>query len=324
MIELGGLLTNPLGLVVEQVRRDVVDPPLGRRVVSRAAEEALASYLPGLFGHISERLQEFLSSGRDHLCIVPHGPLHFFPFHLLGSLERPLAQDFVVTYLPHLFLLANGRDRGQSRGPGTAIGLGFAHDARPGLHPLSEAVPEAQEVAALFGRSAIVDDDATERAAMTAFSESSVVHLATHGRHNVDAPAFQTVYLHPTTESDGRLHAYELLGVDLTGLRLLTLSACETALGRFDRGDNIRGLPASFFIGGVSTLVGTLWKVRDPVSRHFFATFHRALAGRAPLLDAFATAQRDTRTRFPQYCDWGAFYFAGDWADRGEPAEEES
>ncbi|MFG1818520.1 CHAT domain-containing protein [Kribbella sp. NPDC049174] len=324
MIEMGGLLTNPFGLLVEQVRRDVQDPPLGRRVVSRDAEHALADYLPGLFGHVSERLQEFLATGRDHLCIVPHGPLHFFPFHLLGPLARPLAQDFVVTYLPHLYLLAAGRDREPSRGPGTAIGLGFAHDGRPGLNPLPEAVPEAEEIAALFGRQAVIDDQATEQAAVTALSGSPVVHLATHGRHNVDAPAFQTLYLHPTAESDGRLHAYELLGLDLTGLRLLTLSACETALGRFDRGDNIRGLPASFFISGVGTLIGTLWKVRDPVSRHFFAAFHQACVGGAPMLDAFVTAQRDTRTQFPQYRDWGAFYFAGDWADRDAHVGEES
>lgn len=323
LIDMGGLLTNPIGLVVEQIRRAVLDPPLGRRVMSRDAEELLADYLPGLFGHVSERLQEFLDSGRDHLCIVPHGPLHFLPFHLLGPQARPLAQDFVVTYLPHLYLLANARDRGQRRRPGTAIGLGFAHDGRPGLHPLPEAVPEAEEIARLFGRPAVVDGQATERAARTAFADSSVVHLATHGRHNVDAPAFQTLYLHPTDDSDGRLHAYELLGLDLTGLRLLTLSACETALGRFDRGDNIRGLPASFFIGGVGTLIGTLWKVPDPVSRHFFASFHQAHVGGAPLLDAFVTAQRDSRTRFPQYRDWGAFYFAGDWAERDVPSGEE-
>ena len=147
-----------------------------------------------------------------------------------------------------------------------------------------------------------------------ALQGSRVVHLATHGRHNVDAPAFQVLYLHPTADSDGELHAYELLGLDLRGLQLLTLSACETALGRFDLGDNIRGLPASFFITGVSSLIGTLWHVRDAVSRFFFSAFYRAYVSGTPLLDAFVDAQRQTRTQFPQYRDWGAFYFAGDWA----------
>ncbi len=323
-IDLGGLRTSPFGLLVERTRREVQDPPLGRRLVSRDAEATLETYLPGLLGHISERLQEFKAAGRDHLCIVPHGPFHFFPFHLLGPPGHPLAGDFAVTYLPHLQLFAADRNQAANPQPGTAIGLGFAADDRPGLDPLPEAVPEAHEIAALFGRRALVEEQATEEAATAALRDSRVVHLATHGRHNVDAPAFQTLYLHPVADSDGMLHAYELLGLDLHGLRLLTLSACETALGRFDLGDNIRGLPASFFIGGVAALIGTLWRVRDAASRHFFAVFYRAYVGGTPLLDAFVAAQRDTRVHFPQYRDWGAFYFAGDWTERpagqrGEP-----
>jgi hypothetical protein len=314
MIELGGLWTSPFGLIVEQARRQVQDPPLGRRLVSRDAEQTLETYLPGLLGHISERLQEFKAAGRDHLCIVPHGPLHFFPFHLLGAPGHPLAQDFAVTYLPHLLLLSAGRNRVANPRKGAAIGLGFAADARPGLDPLPEAVPEAREVAELFDEQALVEEQATEEAAVAALQGSRVVHLATHGRHNVDAPAFQVLYLHPSGGCDGELHAYELLGLDLRGLQLLTLSACETALGRFDLGDNIRGLPASFFITGVSSLIGTLWHVRDAVSRFFFSAFYRAYVSGTPLLDAFVDAQRQTRTEFPQYRDWGAFYFAGDWA----------
>ncbi len=314
MIELGRLRTSPFGLIVEQARREIQDPPLGRRLVSRDAELTLKDYLPGLLGHVSERLQEFKDAGRDHLCIVPHGPLHFFPFHLLGAPGHPLAQDFAVTYLPHLLLLSASRNRACNPRKGTAIGLGFAADARPGLDPLPEAVPEAREVAGLFGQQALVEEQASEGAAVAALQGSRVVHLATHGRHNVDAPTFQVLYLHPTADSDGELHAYELLGHDLRGLQLLTLSACETALGRFDLGDNIRGLPASFFISGVSSLIGTLWRVRDATSRFFFSAFYRAYVGGMPLLDAFVDAQRQTRTQFPQYRDWGAFYFAGDWA----------
>jgi CHAT domain-containing protein len=283
----------------------------------------LDNYLGGLLGHVSERLAEFKAAGRDHLCIVPHGPFHFFPFHLLGPPGHPLAEDFAVTYLPQLHLLAPGRGTTAAARTGTAIGLGFAADSRPGLVPLPEAVPEAREIAALFGRPAVVEERATEEAAVAALRDSGVVHLATHGRHNVDAPAFQTLYLYPSRESDGRLQAHELLGLDLRGVRLLTLSACETALGRFDGGDNIRGLPASFFIAGVPALIGTLWRVGDAVSRHFFAAFYRAYAGGTPLLDAFVGAQRASRAQFPQYRDWGAFYFAGDWIDRSVREESQ-
>jgi hypothetical protein len=320
--DVGGLRTSPFGLLVEQARRGVQDPPLGRRLVTRDAEETLETYLPGLLGHVSERLQELKAQGRDHLCIVPHGPFHFFPFHLLGPPGHPLAEDFAVTYLPQLQLLAADRHQAANQQAGTAIGLGFAADSRPGLDPLPEAVSEAREIAGLFGSPPVIEEQATEGAAVAAFQSSRVVHLATHGRHNVDAPTFQMLYLHPAADSDGMLHAYELLGLDLRGLRLLTLSACETALGRFDLGDNIRGLPASFFIAGVTTLIGTLWRVRDRVSRCFFADFYRSYLAGTPLLDAFVAAQRATRTQFPQYRDWGAFYFAGDWNEHQDSQGE--
>ncbi|MFE5587174.1 CHAT domain-containing protein [Kitasatospora sp. NPDC056531] len=68
--------------------------------------------------------------------------------------------------------------------------------------------------------------------------------------HDAAAPAFQCLYLAPDQRSDGRLHAHELLGLELRGLDLVTLSACETALGRFDASDNPRGLPAALLLSG--------------------------------------------------------------------------
>lgn len=323
MVNTSGLLVNPFALIVEQVRREIQDPPLGRRTVSRDAEHTLQYYLPGLLGHLSARLEEYKATGHDHVCIVPHGPFHYFPFHLLGPAGHPLAEDFAVTYLPQLHLLGTARGNQAPARRGSALGLSFTADQRPGLAPLPEAVPEAREIAALFGCDAVVDARATEQAALAALRQSRAVHLATHGRHNVDAPAFHTLYLHPTAHTDGHLQAHELLGLDLSGLRLVTLSACETALGRFDRGDNLRGLPASFFLAGVQTLIGTLWRVRDTVSRDFFVAFYRFYLGGIPLLDAFVRAQRQTRSRYPQYRDWGAFYFAGDWAERHLSHEEQ-
>ena len=71
------------------------------------------------------------------------------------------------------------------------------------------------------------------------------VHICTHGIHNVSAPPFSKHFFTPDTDSDGRLRAFELLGRDLRGLEFLTLGACETALGRFNAGDNLRGIPAA-------------------------------------------------------------------------------
>jgi CHAT domain-containing protein len=74
------------------------------------------------------------------------------------------------------------------------------------------------------------------------------------------------------------------------------------------------GLPMAFLAAGVRAVVGTLWDIDSAASRHFFEAFYAQLAGTdADLRDAFAAAQRSTRTAYPEPRDWAAFYFLGDW-----------
>ena len=51
----------------------------------------------------------------------------------------------------------------------------------------------------------------------------------------------------------------------------------------------------------------------DSVASFFFEDFYKALKQGSPKLDAFRTAQTDTRQKFPAYRDWGAFQYSGRW-----------
>lgn len=317
----GGLIIDgkkmpaPLGSGVAATREGVQRSP-GARNISREGEQALtldySAYLAD--GVVLDWLRQ---QGIDHLCVVPHGPLHYHPLHLVGPPGRPLADNWIVSYFPnlHLFVSRRGRPAARRHRPRavTAIGLGFKPGNPHGLPPLEGAVSEAEAVAGAFGGTVLPEEDATEAGVIEAFRESRLVHLATHGRHDADAPAFQCLYLTPDESSDGRLHAYELLSLDLRGLDLVTLSACETALGRFDVSDNLRGLPAACILSGVSSLIGTLWQVEDRASKRFFTELYARLHEGDGCLDAFRAAQNTTRAACPAYRDWGAFYLAGDW-----------
>jgi CHAT domain-containing protein len=308
---------NPLALIVESVRQHVQEyPGPAPATATQEARDLLDQYQRGFLGPFVEYLTELRGAGKDHLCILPHGPLHYFPFHLLGEANKPLAASWIVTYLPNLNLLLSRRGHAALRRHRdqtlTSIGLALEHNAL-GLPPLPQSLSEAKSVAALFGVQPLPEQQATPTNVLAALQATRYAHLSTHGLHNVDAPAFQCLYLTPENHSDGRLFAYEVLGSDLRGLELLTLSACETALGGFDTADNLRGLPASFLLAGVSTLVGTLWPVEANASERFFVTLYRELKAGAAKLNAFATAQRETRQAFPKYQDWGPFYMMGDW-----------
>ena len=62
-----------------------------------------------------------------------------------------------------------------------------------------------------------------------------------------------------------------------SGVELVGLGACETALGRFDRSDNLRGIPAALLMAGVKTVVGTLWPVEPTAATCFFGALFREL-----------------------------------------------
>ena len=158
----------------------------------------------------------------------------------------------------------------------------------------------------------MADGVATEQALVEALESKRYVHLRAHGQHNVDAPLFQTVFLSPGAGGDGRFRAHEVLPLDLRGLELVTLGACETALGRIDLSDNPRGLPAALLLAGAEAVVGTLWEVNAEASSTFFTALYTALlADQDDLIGAFGVAQRATRTTYPEYRDWGAFYLVG-------------
>jgi len=194
-----------------------------------------------------------------------------------------------------------------------SFGISY-RQANPFNHePLDGAVSEADRIAQASNGTAFPEEKATKRAFLAALDHYQRIHLAAHGRQNAIGPAFHAVYLSPEGGDDGRLFAQELFGRDLRGLELITLSACETALGRFDLADNLSGFPATLLMLGAESVIGTLWEVEDACAETFFTTLYKELQRHVGRLTAFARAQRTTRDRYPQHRDWGTFFYMGDW-----------
>jgi CHAT domain len=276
-------------------------------------EEDLARLVPA---GCREALRQALGRGQDHLLIVPHGALHYYPLHLLGPTSAPLCASWKVSYVPTLAALGPRRAPSifdASRSAMAAIGLSF--EGRPDVAvKLPSAVGQAREIAALFGCEALAESDATKGRILNAMRTSRRVHLATHGRNSVTAPAFQSMLVAPSAAGhDGDIAAWELGQLDLRGLEIVTTAACETGLGRFDELDNLRGLPASLFLAGVQSIATTLWPVGAESSRTFFTTFYAHLKDGASRIDAFAAAQQETRRRSPEFRRWAGYTLSGAW-----------
>ena len=120
---------------------------------------------------------------------------------------------------------------------------------------------------------------------------------------------------------DGLLTAEEVTWLDLSGCELVTLSACQTALGTSRGGEGLVGLRRSFRLAGARTVVASLWSVGDEETSVLMRSFYRYLwlEGRSKG-DALRAAQLDMlrRNRIAnggrtRPVTWGAFVLSGDW-----------
>lgn len=131
---------------------------------------------------------------------------------------------------------------------------------------------------------------------------------------------------------DGLLTAEEVAAMDLAGVDLAVLSACETGLGKAAGGEGLLGLQRAFQMAGARTVVGSLWKVNDESTRLLMEAFYANLWGkrlskveslrqaqiallRAPERRGMALvgkqSDEQTATRLPFH--WAAFVLSGDW-----------
>jgi tetratricopeptide (TPR) repeat protein len=135
------------------------------------------------------------------------------------------------------------------------------------------------------------------------------LHLATHGEVDDRAPLRSAVILSrdqlpdPGKQLDaglpiydGRLTAEEVLRQWHLHSELVTLSACQTALGKYERGEGFVGFAQSLILSGSRSVCLSLWKVDDAATALLMERFYQNLLGsraelKGPLAKAAALAE---------------------------------
>ncbi len=91
--------------------------------------------------------------------------------------------------------------------------------------------------------------------------------------------------LHQKPAFDGRLLVREIQhGWDLKA-ELVTLSACETALGRESGGEGFVGFTQALLMSGARSVCLSLWKVDDTATALLMQRFYANMLGRRPGLE---------------------------------------
>jgi len=227
-----------------------------------------------------------------------------------------------------------------------ARGWNFA--ALPGSRAEAQAVIELW-TAQPDRRATLLDGRAATKAGLrAALAQAGVLHVATHGFFESLAPApgaargqavggaeREAPGLAPVFEVEaavplaglalsganarddapgaGLLLAEEVLELDLDGVELAVLSACDTGAGERLAGEGLLGLRRAFQLAGARTLVVSLWPVEDLGAaqrmRHFYAALWERGEDAATALRRAARATLDERRA--RGLDTHPFHWAG-------------
>lgn len=229
---------------------------------------ALATNARGVLGRLNELLiaplADELGSFR-RLIIVPHGPLHYLPFHALHDGTSFLLERHEISYLPSASFLRYCQEAQPADSGLFAIGHSFSGR-------LPHTLQEARTVAALFNGQVLLEDQATLTDVQRGVRNCRTLHVATHGDFRADNPLFSGLAL-----ADGWLTTLDIFNLRLKA-SLVTLSACQTGRNVVGGGDELLGLMRSFLSAGAASLVLTCWAVEDRSTAQLMETFYQKLA----------------------------------------------
>jgi CHAT domain-containing protein len=306
---------DSLAAMVDFLRSAVDDPSSGsmwEASAGRAFEKLIAPLSPDLVSEI---------------LIVPDGPLAYIPFEVLlpGKGKPPWGATRRLVYGPsasvllalrqarrpsrwkrEMLAVGNPRSRGD-----VAHGEGLRATLVQGPADLPYAEEEARSIGALFGPGAdlLLGQNATlQHWFKSNPSQYRYLHFAAHAEFSERGSDRTDIML-----AGSKLDLRSIRRLELES-DLVTLSACETALGQRLRGEGIVGLPHAFLAAGAHGTVVTLWRIGDRSAADFMRDFYRELhGGQSPADALLAVRQRWSQAAGPERhpSRWAAFVLVG-------------
>ncbi|MEK6302740.1 MAG: CHAT domain-containing protein [Acidobacteriota bacterium] len=287
-----GLQVVELTATAEVLDRMVNDYVSGLK--SKAPLEEVSEKARELHRYLIEPLRPKLGNAK-RLCIVPDKALHFLPFAaLIDETGRYLVESYSLSSAPSASALVQcieGRREKGTTADEKILAVGnpaFDREAFPLLPDLPDAEREASESASFYGSNKVVliGASADKRRLRAELEDCNVAHLAVHCLVEANSPSLAALVLAsdrstvPNSQAspgDGLLSLNEIYGMSLPKTNLVVLSACQSGLGRYYRGEGIVSLVRPFLALRVPTVVASLWSVDSQSTASLMVEFHRLM-----------------------------------------------
>jgi CHAT domain-containing protein/uncharacterized protein HemY len=282
-----------------------------RRLETRTSREYLLN-AQQLYNWLVRVLEPDLAAAKvDTLVFVPDGPLRTIPMSALHDGRQFLISKFAIATTPGMNLTdPHPLNRAKIR----VLSSGLT-DATQGFPPLPHVYLELQTIRGLYGGDQLLNKEFIVPSLEKELKEQriSVLHIASHGRFEKDvAHSFILTYDDKLTMD--RLDQYVgLFKFRQDPLELLTLSACETAMGDDQAALGLAGVAIK---AGARSALATLWSINDKASSTLVAEFYRQLSD-ASVSKAMALQRaqlmmlKDSAYDHPAY--WSPFLLLNNW-----------
>jgi|HubBroStandDraft_1064217.scaffolds.fasta_scaffold00908_10 CHAT domain-containing protein/Tfp pilus assembly protein PilF len=292
------------------------------------------------------RPAESVLAASQRLLVIPDGPLQVLPFAALRRNRteylvdwKPLHTVVSATVYAELRKMRHPAENkaieiaafGDPRMPASGQ-VGIQRSANPDVRAAAErgfdfgrlpfSRQEVQGIAALFPRRSQVylGAEATEEHAKALGKDVRYIHFATHGVLDERFPLNSALVLSVPGQvqpgkDNGLLQAWEIFEQVRLDADLVTLSACNTGLGKELKGEGLIGLTRAFQYAGARSILASLWSVDDfrtmQLMQHFYTELRQGKSKDEALRTAQLELAHSQSSSAPYY--WAGFSLAGDW-----------
>lgn len=278
-----------------------------------------------------------LPPGIDHLLIVPDAWISYIPFDLLhpAGVDTRLIELCDISYLPSAGLLSRSRRDSRPGWPWTRQLVAFGdptvdaqlsdNDTKNPDQGPHKALPyssrEIEDIANLAPGSSrlfLRQEDLKTYFRNGNANTGIVLHVSTHALADVDNPEGSRLLFSPDTVDSGPAYLFlrEIYDLDLSHVRLATISACDTERGKIIRGEGVQAFSRALLSAGAESSVTTLWRVDDQPTAEFMKQFYFYLMRQnKPKAEALRLAKLkflNSKSKLDSPSVWAAFVLNGD------------
>ncbi|MEY2577523.1 MAG: hypothetical protein QOI49_347 [Verrucomicrobiota bacterium] len=253
------------------------------------------------------------------IAFIPNGLLYYLPMQALAKKNesgavRYLIEDKQIVYLTAADVMNAVQPPDEEKASQGMVAFGNPTGAN-----LPSAEEEVKGIAQVFPSTEVLFGPDVTKKILEAPDRLSkrIVHFATHGILNASTPLDSYIQLATGgSPESAQLTLGEIGGLPFNKVDLVTLSACETAVGNKEPdGGEVTTLAHAFSSAGATTVLASLWSVGDESTKEFMMEFYRQLAAGTSKAAALQSAQlkllRSAKFSRPHYR--APFVLMGDW-----------